>query len=97
MIAALAITVHLLCGVPITAVVELDGEIRIMTVQPGPANIGPGYEVTSGNSDIRFESQAWQLLRNQGRGTIYVEDGCEDLSLSTKRRKSYGPGDAASD
>ena len=77
MIAALAITVHLLCGVPITAVVERDGEIRIMTVQPGPANIGPGYEVTSGNSDIRFESQAWQLLRNQGRGTIYVEDGCK--------------------
>ena len=78
MITALAITVHLLCGVPLTAVVERDGEIRTMTVQPGPANIGPGYEVTSGSDDIRFESQAWQLLRNQGRGTVYVEDGCSE-------------------
>ena len=77
MIALLAITVHLLCGVPTTAVVERDGEIRTMTVQPGPANIGPGYEVTSGSDDIRFESQAWILLSNQGRGTIYVEDGCK--------------------
>ena len=77
MITALAITVHLLCGVPLTAVVERDGEVRTMTVQPGPTNIGPGYEVTSGSEDIRFESQAWQLLRNQGRGTIYVEDGCK--------------------
>ena len=77
MIAALAITVHLLCGVPNIAVVERNGETRIMTVQPGPTNIGPGYEVTSGNADIRFESRTWQLLRNQKRGTIYVEDGCK--------------------
>jgi len=78
MIALLAITIHLLCGVPNTAVVERDGEVRTMTVQPGPANIGPGYTVMSGMEDIRFESQAWQLLRNQGRGIIYVEDGCSE-------------------
>ena len=81
MIALLAITVHLLCGVPNTAVVERDGEVRTMTVQPGPANIGPGYEVTSGSDDIRFESQAWILLSNQKRGVVYVEDGCKDGSV----------------
>jgi hypothetical protein len=85
-IAALSMTIYMICGIPQWMVAEMDGEERTFEVQPGVAVGEAGritwrYQVTGNHQDQVFQEKILENLRAQGKGIVYVNNSEECLDV----------------